>query len=191
VDLSKFKISRPLAISHQSSVYYLVVSRLEPYKRVDIIVDAFNKLGYNLKIVGKGSNERRLKRKAKENIEFLGQDLTDDELLRYYQNCLALVFAGREDFGLVSLEAQASGVPVIAFKGGGIKETIIEEKTGVFFKKQNAQSLINAVKKFKKMKFDAGECRKNAEKFSKEIFIKRFKEEVEQQWQKHKMLGQK
>jgi len=186
VDTTKFYLPKVQGSRFKVQGYYLVVSRLEPYKRVDVIIEAFAKLGYNLKIVGNRSDKKRLKQMAGKKIEFLGQNLTDDELLRYYQNCLALCFAGKEDFGLVSLEAQSCGRPVIAFRGGGIKETIVEGKTGLLFEKQTAESLIKAIGKFEKMEFKAEDCRENAKRFGREKFIKRFKKEVEEQWQKHK-----
>jgi len=165
--------------------YFLVVSRLVPYKKVDIAIQAFNKLGLPLKIVGIGREMGRLKRMAKKNIEFLGQ-LTDFQLLSYYQRCQAVIFPQEEDFGLVPLEAQACGKPVIAYRGGGALETVIESKTGEFFEKQTSESLEVAVKSFKPEKFKPEDCRRNAERFSQEIFKKKFKEFVEKEWQKKK-----
>ena len=157
--------------------YFLVVSRLVSYKKVGMVVEAFNQLGLPLKIIGKGIQETILKRKAKENIEFLGQ-LTDRELLGYYQKSQAVIFPQEEDFGLVPLEAQACGKPVIAFRGGGALETIIEGKTGEFFSPQTSKALIKVVKNFKPKKYSAKDCRQQAEKFGKEVFKKRFKEFV-------------
>ena len=180
VDIDKWQIAKSQKgkETKKDSDYFLVVSRLVAYKRIDLVIEAFNKLGLPLKIVGTGSQESRLKKMAGSNIEFLGQ-LTDQELLGYYQNCRALIFPQDEDFGLVPLEAQACGRPVIALKVGGALETVIEGKTGTFFESPNANSLIKAIKKFKMDNYQAKDCRQNAEKFSKIIFKRNFKEWVE------------
>ena len=163
--------------------YFLIVSRLVPYKRIDLAVKAFNKLKLPLKIIGIGSQIRRLRAMAKSNIEFLG-NLTDKELVSYYSNCRALVYPGIEDFGLTILEAQSFGKPVIAFRGGGALETVVDPSTGsgsatgLFFDKQSAESLIAAIERFDNMKFDPKDCIKNAEKFSFERFKKEFMEEI-------------
>ena len=103
--------------------------------------------------------------------------MTDSQLLRYYQNCLCLIFAGKEDLGLVSLEAQACGKPVIAYKIGGLGETVIAGKTGILFYPQTSATLIKAIKNFKPENFKPKDCRLNAQKFSEQIFIKKFKKE--------------
>ena len=174
--VQRFKVNTKYKI--QDTRYFLVVSRLVPYKRIDIAVEAFNQLGWPLKIVGTDSEMRRLKRMAKDNIEFLGQ-LTDEKLIRYYQGCQAVVFPQEEDFGLVPLEAQACGKPVIAYNGGGALETVVAGKTGLFFYPQTAAALIKSLKGLKSLTFKAGDCRKQAEKFSKEIFKKKFRKVVE------------
>jgi glycosyltransferase involved in cell wall biosynthesis len=178
---SQCEASQNLSGSPRANVasrsYFLIVSRLVPYKRVDIVVKAFNQLGLPLKIIGTGSEMVSLKNLAKFNIEFLGQ-LTDKDLLSYYQNCRALIFPQEEDFGLVPLEAQACGKPVIAFKGGGALETVIETKTGTFFYPQTPKALIKKLKEFKINDYRPEDCRKNAEKFNKELFKKKFKQLV-------------
>jgi len=156
--------------------YFLVVSRLVPYKRIDIAVKAFNKLKLPLKIVGDGSEKETLEQMAESNIEFLGY-LTDKELVGYYKECQALIFPGKEDFGLTILEAQSFGKPVIAFEGGGALETIIENKTGMFFTPQTDEALIRSVNDFMKKKFIPNDCIKQAEKFNIEMFNNRIKEE--------------
>jgi len=171
-----------LQFSNIKEKYFLVVSRLVKYKKVDLAIEAFNALGWKLKIVGIGRGMSRLKKMAKKNIEFLGQ-LTDKELLSYYQNCQAVIFCQEEDFGIVPLEAQACGKPVIAFEKGGAKETVIEGKTGLFFEKQTRSSLVEALKRFKPGNFKSKDCRKQVEKFSQEKFIKKFKKKVEEKWQ--------
>jgi len=159
--------------------YFLTVSRFVPYKRIDIAIEAFNKLGWPLKIIGDGMEVTYLRKMAKQNIEFLGQDLTDEELIGYYQKCRALIFAGEEDLGLVSLEAQACGKPVVALRGGGIPETIIEGATGEFFYPQTPGALIKVIKEFKAEKYRPEDCRKNTERFDKKIFKEKFKKFVE------------
>ena len=161
--------------------FFLVVSRLVPYKRVDIVVKAFNQLGWPLKIIGLGSEMEELKRISKSNIEFLGQ-LTDQELLSYYQDCRALIFPQVEDFGLVPLEAQSCGKPVVAFRGGGALETVIDKKTGTFFYPQTTKALIKKLKEFKINDYRAEDCRENAERFDKEIFKKKFRQLVEEKY---------
>lgn len=161
--------------SKKDNGFFLIVSRLSKftkYKRIDLAIQAFSELKLPLKIVGGGSWEKDLKKMAGPTIEFLG-NLGDSELVNYYRNSKALVFPASEDFGLTIIEAQKYGKPVIAFRGGGAVETIMEGKTGYFFDKQTKESLIAALKKFDKFTFNESECRKQAEKFS----IKRFKKE--------------
>lgn len=153
--------------------FFLCVSRLIPYKRADLAIEAFNELGLPLTIVGSGSEEKNLKKMAAGNIKFVGE-LTDEQLANYYKRCSGLIFPQEEDFGLVVVEAQAAGTPVIAYKAGGALDTVIAGKTGVFFEEQNKDSLIRAVNRFKKMKFDKNVLVKNAEKFSKERFKQEF-----------------
>ncbi|MBI4080806.1 MAG: glycosyltransferase [Candidatus Levybacteria bacterium] len=162
-----------LSRKQKQSDFYLVVSRLVPYKRVDLAIQACNKLQKNLKIVGVGSEETRLKSMAGPTIQFLG-NLTDIELVEYYRSCKALIFPGKEDFGLVVVEAQGFGKPVIAYKGGGALETIIDRKTGLFFDRQNAASLTQALVTFERVGFHKEACRKNAEQFSFKHFKTRF-----------------
>ena len=158
--------------------YFLCISRLVPYKRVDIVIDAFNKLGWPLKIIGSGTSERMLKKRANHNIEFVGGDLTDGQLDAYYQKARAFIFAGEEDFGIVSLEAQACGKPVICPRMSGMAETVIDGKTVVLFDHQTKESLLCALDKFTKGWYDSALCRKNAEKFSMSRFQKEMKEEI-------------
>jgi glycosyltransferase involved in cell wall biosynthesis len=187
VDIKKFKIEN-LNLKIQDEIYFLVVSRLVPYKRIDIAIEAFNKLGLPLKVIGTGLEEGRLRKMAQGNIEFLG-NLTDRQLVRYYQNCQALIFPTEEDFGLAPLEVQACGRPVIAFAGGGALESVVVGKTGDFFCPQNKEALLKKVLKYKntrvlREKFKSEECRQNAERFSKEIFKRKIKQFVEEKWQR-------
>lgn len=176
VDIEKFQL--PNFSSSVSNNYFLLVSRLERYKRVDLAIEAFNYLGLPLKIIGRGREERHLKRMARENIEFLG-NLTDEELVGYYQGCQALIFPQEEDLGLVAIEAQACGKPVIAYRGGGALETVQEGITGEFFSPQTSMALAEKILSFQKEKFNPKRCRENAERFGKEIFKKKFKSFIE------------
>ncbi|MFZ5932917.1 MAG: glycosyltransferase [Patescibacteria group bacterium] len=153
--------------------FFLVAGRLVPYKRVDLAVNAFNKLGYPLLVVGTGSEERKIRRLAKENIKFVGE-VSDQKLATYYREAAALIVPQEEDFGIVSLEAQAAGTPVIAYHKGGSLDTVINGKTGIFFEKQTVTSLTKAVKSFTKMKFEKRDLLTNATRFSKERFKKEF-----------------
>ncbi|MBI3384965.1 glycosyltransferase [Candidatus Gottesmanbacteria bacterium] len=190
IDTDKFKIqnSKFKSTNQKSKVnYFLVVSRLVPYKRIDLAIEAFNELGWELKIIGTGVEADNLKKIAKSNVEFLGE-LTDEKLVGYYQDCRALVCTQEEDFGLVSIEAQAFGKPVIAFAKGGIAETIRQGKTGILFKQQNLLSLFLALKKFTKMKFSSQDCRKNALIYNKEQFQKDFKQKVNKLWDQYQNI---
>ncbi len=158
--------------------YFLMVGRLLPYKRFDIAVEAFNKLGKPLKIIGDGPGMKKLKKIAKKNIEFLGE-LSGEKLREYYQNCQALIFPQEEDFGIVALEAMACGRPVIAYRGGGALESIKENETGIFFDQQTPKDLIKAVKSFRTDDFNPQKIRKHALKFDKEKFKKKIKDFVE------------
>ena len=148
--------------------YFLLVSRMSRfsyYKKVNLVIDAFNKLKLPLKIVGSGPMKSGFQRKTKGNIEFL-DDLTDKELAYYYENCKALIFPGIEDFGLVMAEAQSFGKPVIAYRSGGALDIIIEGKTGEFFKEQNTDSLIATLKRFDEKRYNYSYILRNAQKFS-------------------------
>lgn len=168
--LTNKKLNANLLDARRSS-YFLVVSRLVPYKRIDLAIAACNKLQVPLKIIGSGSEQYRLQSLAGPTVEFLG-NLTDDELVEYYRGCKALLFPGNEDFGLTIVEAQSFGKPVIAYKKGGAIETIVEGKTGLFFMQQNVRSLIEAIKLFDETNFSAQACRDQANKFSLGVFKK-------------------
>jgi len=159
--------------------YFLFVSRLVPYKKAGLAVEAFNNLGLPLVIIGAGSEEKKLRFLAKKNITFL-KNLTDAELAHYYQNARSLIFPGEEDFGIVMVEAQAAGIPVVAYKKGGALDIITEGKTGLFFDEQSSESLIQAVRKLNKVKFIRENIVESTGKFSKEKFKKEFKKLVEE-----------
>ena len=157
--------------------FYLVVSRLKSYKRVDIAVKAFNMIGKELLIAGTGEDEQFLKKIARRNIKFLGR-VSEARLTNLYSDAKALIFTGEEDFGLTPIEAQASGTPVIAFRGGGALETIIAGQTGLFYDIQDPVSLIESIKIFEKNIFDPSKCRANALKFDYKIFKRKITEFV-------------
>lgn len=156
-----------------NSRYFLVVSRLVPYKKVDLAVQAFNKLGLPLVVVGTGSQESSLRKQSKSNIKFVGS-VSDEELFKYYAECKALIFPQEEDFGIVAVEAQAAGKPVIAYRAGGALEIVLEGKTGMFFNKQTVEALAGAIREFKPEDFDSVDCAKNSARFSKQKFLQEF-----------------
>lgn len=156
-------------ISEIDEDYFLVMSRLVPYKRIDLAVKAFNELGLPLVVIGGGPELEKLKSIAKSNIKFLGRQ-PDDVVMEHYAKCRAFLFPGEEDFGITPVEAQASGRPVIAYGKGGALETIVEGKTGIFFNEQTVESLKEAIGRFGKIDFNKQEIRKHALKFDEEIF---------------------
>ncbi len=175
VDIDKFQ-------NKKTRNYFLSVSRLVRGKGIDVIVEAATKLNISLKVIGIGPERDCLEQTAGKNVEFLGQ-VDDKELAEYYSNAKALIVASEdEDFGITSVEAQASGIPVIAPASGGYLETVIDEETGILyggFGAVNLQDLVNALQKFDESKFDSEVCCKNAENFSKDRFKKEILELVE------------
>ena len=155
--------------------FYLIVSALVPYKRVDLAIRAFNELGLKLVVIGNGPERKRLEKIAGPTIEFLGWT-SDEEIRRTYRTCKALIFPGEEDFGIVPVEAQACGAPVVAFREGGALETVIQGETGVFFDEQSALSLKQAVIEARTIRWDSALIRKNAERFGEDRFRREFKE---------------
>lgn len=158
--------------------FFLVVSALEPYKRVDIAIEACNRLRLPLKIVGKGTQEKRLRRLAGPTIEFLGW-VPDTQLAALYSCARALLFPADEDFGIVPLEAMASGCPVIAFRKGGALETVVEGHTGIFFDEQTPESLAAAIEQLETFRFDEEFGRRHAQRFARETFMIRLAETIE------------
>lgn len=157
--------------------FYVSVGRLEPYKRYDILIDAFNKNGKKLIIIGDGSLMKEYQNKAKKNIEFKGY-LFAKESKKYLKKAKAFVFCGKEDFGIALLEPQVCGTPVIAYGSGGALDTVIQHKTGVFFNEQNVESLLDAIIEFESIKLDYKYIRKNALNFSIEVFQEKIQEQV-------------
>ena len=150
--------------------YDLVVSALVPYKRVDLAIHTYNKTGRRLKVVGAGGQFKSFRALAQPNVEVLGR-LPDEEIRTLYRGCRLLIFPGEEDFGIVPLEAMACGRPVIALGRGGALETVVAEKTGLFFDEQNETALARAVEHASQMAWDEAEIRAHAERFGQQQFI--------------------
>ncbi len=181
VNVKNFKISNKI------EDYFLIVSRLNAYKNIDLVIDAFNDLGLHLKIAGTGPHRKTLERIVKnKNIEFLGR-LSDTELIEVYSRCQAYIFPGKEDFGITAVEAQASGRPVIAYADGGALETVIDGVTGLFFKENSKNSLIDTIKKFLKMEdnFTSSKIVENASRFDTDIFKKNIMDFINQKYMDH------
>jgi len=167
VDTDGFK-----PIPNPKKDYFLTVSALVPYKEVHLLVDAFNQTGDPLIIVGKGPEEKKLKKRAKKNITFK-KDVPHRELVELYQNAIAFAYAGVEDFGIVFVEAHACGIPVLAYKKGGVLD-IVSEETGVLFDTQAIEDIVQSIEKIKKNKFDPSIIRQNSLNFSRENFKTNF-----------------
>lgn len=186
VDIKRFSFAR----SHLASAlgrYYLVVSRMGEYKRVNIVVEAFNQLGLPLKVVGTGPQFENLKKVAKSNVELLGR-LTDQKITELYLGCQAFIFPTEEDFGITPVEAMAAGKSVLAYRAGGVVESLLPGVTGEFFSPQTPSALIGAVKKFRSERYDPKKIKTQAKRFSKEVFKERMKEFVSNIIQKEQQL---
>ncbi|MBI4641167.1 MAG: glycosyltransferase [Candidatus Tectomicrobia bacterium] len=187
--------------------YFLLVSALVPYKRTDLAIEVFNRAGWPLKIIGNGPEERNLKAFARRNIEFLGWR-SDEELRSYYARCRALIFPGEEDFGIVPLEAQATGRPVIAFGQGGVLETVIPLNgedldehssketlfpTGLFFREQTPDALLKALTLFEKSedRFQRSKIREHALKFERSLFKEKIERVIVEKFQEYGATGSK
>ncbi|HAV11779.1 MAG TPA: glycosyltransferase family 4 protein [Candidatus Moranbacteria bacterium] len=177
-------------VDEQSSLrveagYYLMVGRLIAYKKHDIAIEAFNKLGLPLKIIGRGPEIKRLQKLAGPNVEFLGR-VADEDLPKYYADCKAFIFPQEEDFGIVAIEALASGRPLVAFDGGDIPEHMEDGKMGVFFERQSPEAIVEAVRKIQEMEFDSEYIRSRVLQFDKEIFKEKIKKYVEEALGEHR-----
>lgn len=159
--------------------YDLMVSAMVPYKRIDLAVNAYGRSGFPLKIVGTGPLLQQLRGFAGKNICFLGR-VPDEQVRQLYQDCRFLVFPGEEDFGIVPVEAQACGRPVVAYGKGGTLETVVENKTGVFFHDQSENALLEAVESAASMKWNPVAIRSNAERFSEDNFIRGMEKSISQ-----------
>lgn len=172
-----------VSINNTDNKYFLIVSRLVVHKRIDIAIKACQKLNLDLIIVGSGRNKKNLQKLLTLNskVKFVGK-ANNFELLNLYQNCLALICPQEEDFGLTPLEANACGKPVIAYQKGGITETIVDGKTGAFFKEQTETSLIKTLQNFDSKYFLPIDCVNNANKFSKNNFMLNLKQSITNLW---------
>jgi glycosyltransferase involved in cell wall biosynthesis len=159
--------------------YYLIVSRLIPYKRIDLAVQACTELGMPLRIIGDGRDRPRLERMAGPTVQFLGR-LPDADLKQQLSHCRAFIFPGEEDFGLAPLEAMASGRPVIAYAGGGALETVADNVTGTFFYEPNVQSLSTVLSAFDASSFDPAAIRRHSERFDRSVFAQDLRSVVQQ-----------
>ncbi len=179
----------PVEVDHfrpnaQRDDFYLTVSRLVPYKKVDLIVEAFTRMGKPLVVIGDGPENDKIKLLAGSNVRLLGYQ-PDKVVKQHMELCKAFVFASEEDFGIVPVEAQAAGAPVIAYGKGGVLETVLPGETGVFYYEQNVEALVQAVQLFESQakQFHIECIRKNAERFAKERFQHELIKLVEQKWE--------
>ena len=175
INVESFKVAR------NSGSYFLIVSRLVPYKRIDLAIDACERLGVSLKIVGTGPEENELRRRAGKWTEFMGF-VPEAELVKFYGGAKALLFPQEEDFGITPLEAAACGKPAIAYEAGGAVETVVEGKTGLFFSRQDVDCLIDAMLRFSDLTWNPTDIRRHAEAFRRNRFLHKIQEEVHNQW---------
>lgn len=181
VEVNNFFISP----ADQLSDYYLLVGRMMRYKKMDLVIEAFNEMNKPLKIVGRGMEYRNLKKKAGPTIEFLGR-VDDIELAKIYSQAKGFIFPQEEDFGIVAIEALASGRPVIALSAGDIKERIRDGVNGVLFEKQTKEDIIKAVDRAEKLFFNPIIIREGAMAFDKELFKMKIKQFVEDKFKNFK-----
>ena len=168
----------------ESGDYYLMVSRLTAYKQIDLAVEAFNRLGKPLWIVGDGPDRRRLQAMAGSNVRFLGA-LLREGVRDAMRGCRALVFPGKEDFGITPVEVQATGRPVIAYGGGGVLDSVIDGVTGVLFGEQTPEALCEAVDRAAHLSFDPDVICRHAKQFDREVFCRKMTTFVKDRWEEH------
>ncbi|WP_408648360.1 glycosyltransferase family 4 protein [Thermospira aquatica] len=186
VDVEKF------LLGEKKEDFYLTASRMVPYKKIDLIVETFSHLGKKLVVVGTGPDEKKIKSLAAKNVELLGYQ--SDEVLRdLMQRARAFVFAAEEDFGIVPVEAQACGTPVICLGRGGTSETVIDGLTGIHFENQSVNDLASAIERFEQMEdtFDPTKIRNHALQFSRQRFEEEFKKYVDDAYQQFCELRKK
>lgn len=177
------------AIAPAAEDFYLVLSRLVPYKHIDIAVRACTALGKRLVIIGDGADRERLRALAGPQVEFLGR-LSDDEVNSYASRCKALLFTGEEDFGIAPLEVNAAGRPVIAFRAGGATETIVEGRNGLFFDGQTPESVIEAILRFESMTWDPEAIREHAKLYDTAVFQSRIWDVLQRAAPKYRSVEQ-
>ena len=184
IDFEHFKQGN----TEEKGNHYLIVSRLERWKRLDYAIEAFNRLGLPLRIVGSGADVNEIKSMAEENIEFL-DNVDDANLVKEYGQAKAVIFTPELEYGLVPLEANAAGTPVIAYGRGGVTETMCPinkqsigdiSPTAFFFNEQNPESLMAAIKEFERISFDRAALIRHAEKFNIPLFKKALRKYVEE-----------
>jgi glycosyltransferase involved in cell wall biosynthesis len=169
IDVNRFRSSK------EQEDYYLVLARLIPYKRLDLAIDACSALGRRLMVIGDGPDQGRLMARAGPTVKFLNR-VSDAEVEHYAARCRALIFPGEEDFGMAPLEIAAAGRPTIAYRAGGAVETIVDGVTGVFFDRQDASSLGEAIQRFERQEWSAKALRSHAERFGIDVFQSRFRQ---------------
>jgi glycosyltransferase involved in cell wall biosynthesis len=175
---------RRFAPQAEQGDYYLIVSRLIPYKRIDLAIEAFNRFGLPLVIAGSGRDATRLEKLAQPNVQFLGR-VPDADLPDLMARCKAFIFPGREDFGITPVEAQACGRPVIAFGAGGALDSVIDGETGVLFSAQTIESIMAAIQRCDTLKFDASVIHRHAETFSLETFRQKLTTFIDEKYADH------
>ncbi|MBQ4820090.1 glycosyltransferase [Aquimarina sp. MMG016] len=176
VNIDKFPLKK------DKDDFFFTASRMVSYKKIDLIVQAFNEMpNKKLVVAGSGPDFNKIKKMAKSNIVLKGF-VEENELISLMQNAKAFVFAAEEDFGIIPVEAQACGTPVIGFNKGGLKETVLDKKTGILFRRQRINDVVEAVKQFEKESFDPDFIRNHASRFSKERFEKEMKAFVEEKY---------
>jgi glycosyltransferase involved in cell wall biosynthesis len=159
-------------ISRTPEDYYLILSRLSGYKRIDLAVEACSRTGRRLLVIGDGPDRERLKSLAGPTVKFLGRQ-SDTEVNRYASRCRALIFPGEEDFGMAPLEINAAGRPVVAYAAGGATETIIDGMNGVLFREQTVDSLVAGLERLEKQSWDSAAMRRNAQRYDINVFQER------------------
>lgn len=169
------------SVSQDSDDYFITVARLVGYKRVDLIIQAANRLRLPLVVVGDGLELRRLLSIAGPTVRFVTSKLTDRELVAYYQRCRAFLFAGEEDFGITAVEAQACGKPVLAFQSSGMAEIVKDGSTGILFPEQTVSAVCAGIQQMNTVHFSPELCRRNALRFTKKRFKDEFTKFVERQ----------
>lgn len=181
-----FFSTHPSTCTHPGENYFLIVSRLVPYKRVDLAIQACNQTGDQLIVVGTGSELSRLKKLAKANTHFAGQ-VSDQKLACLYHHALGLIFPQEEEFGIAAIEAQAAGIPVIAYQAGSAQEIVLDGQTGTFFNHQTVTDLVQAIASFKTHTWYDKTIKAHAAQFDQHIFARQFKQFVEDSWQHQKL----
>jgi glycosyltransferase involved in cell wall biosynthesis len=169
--------------------YFLILSRLIPYKRIDLAVQACTRLGLPLLVGGKGRDRDRLEAMAGPTVQFLGY-VPDEDIPDLFARCRAFIFPGLEDFGITPVQAQAAGRPVIAFKGGGALDTVIPGKTGLFFEAQTAESLMKVLQTFEPQQFQPAVIRQHAEQFDSAVFNPAMSRIIDRVWHDFKTARQ-